>query len=313
MNKTGFFFNPIFLEHKTGPGHPESPQRLKHLISKLKSDPLYQKLIKIDTFPSLAPESLYSVHAQDHVSRVRSAIESGATVLDSGDTTVSAKSFAAALKAADAAVEAAVQVWQGKLQRAFVAVRPPGHHAERNEVIGFCIFNNIAVAAHHLLHLNVERIAIIDWDVHHGNGTQNCFYEDNRVLFISLHQYPHYPRTGSANETGSGEGKGYTLNFPMPAGSNAEDYLHIFKERITTELDKFVPEIILISAGFDAHSNDPLSSIDLETETFAAMTRILLESAEKHCNGKMVSILEGGYNVDAFSDSIIEHLKVLSQ
>jgi acetoin utilization deacetylase AcuC-like enzyme len=309
MRKIGFFYNPIFIDHDTGPGHPESPERLKAIVSAVKSDPVGGQLTHISSFPRRAPESLYSVHDESYVSSVRSAVEGGARVLDFGDTTVSGRSYDAALIAADAAVEAAIQVWKGSLDRAFCALRPPGHHAERKQAMGFCLFNNIAVAAANLLEQGVNRIAIIDWDVHHGNGTQHAFENTDRVLFISLHQYPHYPGTGSRDEDGVGNGKGYTINFPMYMGTGEPEYMAIFDTEIVPALNVYKPDIILVSAGFDAHRNDPLAGISLETETYAKMTQRLLDVAEKHCKGRLVSYLEGGYNLPVLTESVLAHLR----
>ena len=309
MKKVGFFYNSVFLEHRTSPGHPESPKRLEAIITAVKNDPLSEELVWVDMFPRRAPESLYKVHTRDYVAFVEKTIADGAAVLDFGDTTVSEKSYLAALTAADAVVDAVDQVHRGVLDNAFCAVRPPGHHAERDKAMGFCIFNNIAVGATHLFKSGVKRVAIVDWDVHHGNGTQHAFQKDGRVLFVSLHQYPHYPGTGSAHETGFAKGKGMIKNFPMRSDAGNEEYIDAFHKEIVPALDEFKPQFILISAGFDGHKNDPLASVGLDTETFVEFTRILMDSAEKHCDGKVVSVLEGGYDLQALGESVVAHLK----
>lgn len=311
MKRVGFFYSPFFLEHDTGAGHPESSQRLKSILKGIEDHSLSSQLIRIDFFPNRAPKSLLPVHSAEYIEFVAKAVTEGAKVLDFGDTTVSDKSYEAALLAADAAAEAADQVWSGKLDRAFVAVRPPGHHAERDRAMGFCLFNNIAVAANHLLNSGAVRIAIIDWDVHHGNGTQNAFYREKRVLYISLHQFPHYPGSGLPSERGSGGGEGFNLNFPMRAGAGHDEYMAAFRGEILSSLNDFKPEIILVSAGFDAHEDDPLASIRLRTESYVEMTDLLLDVAERHGKGRLVSVLEGGYNLPILAECVSAHLNEL--
>jgi acetoin utilization deacetylase AcuC-like enzyme len=312
MKKVGFFYNSIFLEHDTGGGHPERPERLRAILGAIEQSPIGKELIRFEDFPARAPGSLYRVHEKPYVEWVDSQIKGGVRVLDFGDTVVGPRSYEAALKAADAAVDAAVQVWSGEIDRAFVAPRPPGHHAEADHAMGFCIFNNIAVAASWLLGHGAERLAIVDWDVHHGNGTQAAFYSDPRVLFISLHQYPHYPGTGSSHERGAGEGEGTTLNIPMAPGSSDEHYLAAFENMVIPALDDYEPEMILVSAGFDGHRHDPLSSIGLSTETFGEMARMVCEASERHCKGRVAAVLEGGYDLAALSESVVLVLEVLS-
>lgn len=304
MKRVGFFYNEIFLKHDTGGAHPECAERLDAILRMLESAPHSDKLARIEKFPPRAPESLYCVHDSSYVEHVEKQIESGASVLDWGDTTVGKHSYQAALVAADAAVDAAVQVWSGKLDRAFVAPRPPGHHAERDRAMGFCIFNNIAVAAAWLLdNEGCKRVAIVDWDVHHGNGTQTVFYSEPRVLFISLHQFPHYPGTGAGNERGSGEAEGTNINITMGPGCGDEEYSYAFEEKVIPALDDFQPQIILISAGFDAHRDDPLSSIQLSTEAYGEMAGRLCAASDRHCGGKIVAVLEGGYNLGVLQEA----------
>jgi len=309
--KVGFFYNEIFLEHETGAGHPESPHRLAAIKQAVDSAPFADDLVRIDHFPARAPGSLHAVHEPSYVEWVKRQVESGVAFLDFGDTHVCEKSYAAALSAADAATDAAHRVWHGELDRAFVAPRPPGHHAEAGRAMGFCIFNNIAVAAAWLLSEGAERLAILDWDVHHGNGTQAAFYSNPGVLFVSLHQSPHYPGTGSAGERGAGDAVGTTLNIPMSPGSGDDEYLDAFNNEILPALDDYEPQMILISAGFDAHVADPLSAIRLSTEVYGEMTRLLCAAAKRHSRGRIASILEGGYALDAVSEAVVLHLQRL--
>jgi len=221
-------------------------------------------------------------------------------------------SCTAALLAAGAGITAVEQVLAGNVSSCFCAVRPPGHHAEADRAMGFCLFNNIAVAAAYATnHQRVEKAAIVDWDVHHGNGTQNIFYGNPDILYISLHQYPHYPGSGSAGERGADAGEGLTLNLPMSAGSGDREYLAAFEERVIPAIKTFSPGLLLISAGFDAHAEDPLSQVRLTENGFAGMTAMLRQCAESCCEGRIVSLLEGGYDLDALARSVAAHLQAL--
>ncbi|HUX07092.1 MAG TPA: histone deacetylase [Acidobacteriota bacterium] len=311
MKRTGFFYNDVFLEHDAGAGHPERPERLQAILGALERAPFSGSIIRFSEFPARAPQSLFPIHDKSYVEWVGRRIGEGARVLDYGDTGVCPRSWEAALRSADAAVDAADRVWNGELDRAFVAPRPPGHHAEAGRAMGFCIFNNIAVAAAWLLDHDAQRVAIVDWDVHHGNGTQAAFYSNPRLLFISLHQYPHYPGSGGAAEKGAGDGLGTTLNIPMRPGSGDEHYLAAFEDMVIPALDDFEPEMILVSAGFDSHSRDPLSSIMLSTEFFGEMTQQLCAAANRHCKGRLVSVLEGGYDLTALSEASALHVETM--
>ena len=240
-------------------------------------------------------------------------MQGGIEYLDSMDTAVCPESYDIALKAVGGSISMCDVIMEGRAVNGFCAIRPPGHHAEKNNAAGFCIFNNIAIAARYLqTRHGIKKIAIVDWDVHHGNGTQHSFENDNTIFYISLHQYPHhYPGTGSPSETGIGAGNGYTLNIPMQAGSGDREYLDAFRSRIIPVIDTFQPEIILISAGFDAHRSDPLSSIRLSTDSFAEFTRILKAAADRHSHSRMISFLEGGYDLGSLSDSVMHMMNVL--
>jgi len=305
----GFVFHSSFLDHLPGPRHPERPARLEAVTARLESSGLLGELDS--AAPQLLdPEAILTVHSGAHLARVRAACEHAPSAID-GDTTVSAGSWDAALRAAGGTIEACERVRAGGWKRAFCAVRPPGHHAERDRAMGFCLFNNIALAAAHLCRVGIERVAIVDWDVHHGNGTQHIFEDDGSVFYASLHQWPLYPGTGAAQERGIGDGEGTTLNCPMPAGSQDPDWLGAFDAEILPALEDFRPEFVLISAGFDAHRLDPIAGTSLSEEAFGAMTRSLLQFADQHCAGRLVSVLEGGYHLGALAACVEAHVEAL--
>ena len=309
---TAYLFDPLYMKHKTGYGHPEQPERLSAINNAIMEAPYYRDLVKIT--PSL-PDIRYieMIHSPSYIQRVRTETMRGIDFLDSSDTVVCPESYDTALRAVGGSIRMCDAVIEGRAANGFCAIRPPGHHAEKNCAAGFCIFNNIAIAARYLQsRYGIRTIAIVDWDVHHGNGTQHSFESDNTILYISLHQYPHhYPGTGSPSETGIGVGNGYTLNIPMQAGSGDREYLDAFKSRIIPSLDSFKPEIILISAGFDAHRADPLSSIQLNSESFAEFTRMLKDAAERHSHSRIIAFLEGGYDLRSLVDSVMKMMNVL--
>jgi acetoin utilization deacetylase AcuC-like enzyme len=309
--QTGFVFHDDYLNHDTGASHPESKLRLSAIVEHLKKTGLWKELFII--IPEKAEiDWILKIHTLQHVEFVRESCQSNRRVLDFGDTLICRASFDIALLAAGGILAGIDHVMESKVKNAFCAVRPPGHHAEKNQAMGFCLFNNVAIGAKYIQEKHdLDRIAIIDWDVHHGNGTQNSFYDDPTVFYISLHQFPHYPGTGNDSEKGHGSGEGYTLNCPMEAGSGEEDYLNAFKEKIQPALNGFKPDFILISAGFDAHANDPLSSIRIIENTYIQMTGILKQIADDHCQGRIVSILEGGYNLDDLASSVEAHIREL--
>lgn len=313
MSDLSFVYHKDFLNHDTGAGHPERPDRLRTLINHLITKPLWKEINHVQ--PQVAPlEWVEKVHPIEHIKTIERRCKNGETVLDTGDTHVCRASYDVALLAAGGMLLGIDEVMNGKSKAAFCAVRPPGHHAETATVMGFCLFNNIAIGARYAQSkYGVERVAVLDWDVHHGNGTQEIFYSDPSVFYISLHQYPFYPGTGAANETGIGKGEGFTLNCPMRAGSTEKDYIEAFHSKILPALGKFHPDLIMISAGFDAHKDDPLASILLTEESFAKMTELVMDVASKHCGEKIVSVLEGGYDLQALARSVEAHLLKLME
>jgi len=303
-------FHDDCLKHDNGPGHPERPDRLLAIRRRLAERGLLDRLLLLQ--PDEAPlDSLALVHDRAYIEAIRRACERAPVRLDP-DTGVSPGSWRAALLSAGGALQACDAVLAGKARSAFVCTRPPGHHAEAGRAMGFCLFNNIAVAARHLQRAHgLGRILIVDWDVHHGNGTQHMFESDPTVFYFSTHQFPFYPGTGSARETGSGRGAGFTLNYPMPAGSGDAEYIEVFQSVLCPEIDRVQPEAILISAGFDAHRDDPLAGMSLTEKGYAALTSILREAAGRHCDGRIISLLEGGYDLQALAASVEAHLLAL--
>jgi acetoin utilization deacetylase AcuC-like enzyme/formylglycine-generating enzyme required for sulfatase activity len=309
--KTGFVYHDIYLEHKTSEGHPETPQRLVAIVEGLKTKGLYSKLFQLTPLP-VTTEWLTMVHSPGYIERANKSCEAGAGYLDSIDVPISPKSYEAALMAAGGVLTAIDAVMEGKITNAFCAVRPPGHHALNNKAMGFCIFNNLAVGVRYIQEkYNLPKILIVDWDLHHGNGTQAAFYNDPNVLYFSVHQYPFYPGTGSEVEKGSGKGLNYNINVPLPAGSNDAVYLRVFEEKLKPAALAFSPDFVLISAGFDAHENDLLGSMKVTSQGFAELTHIVKDIARKCCEGRLVSVLEGGYHLQGLADSVEAHIQVL--
>ena len=300
--KAGLVYDPIYLEHDTG-DHVENSRRLVEAISYLKETGLKEKLTCLLPRPA-SLEELEMVHAPEYISYVKSKAEKGGGWLDP-DTVMSPKSYEAALYAAGGLLVAVEGVMKGEVDNSFALVRPPGHHAIRDRAMGFCIFNNVAIAAKFALSkFSLNRVLIADFDVHHGNGTQDSFYADPRVLYFSTHQYPFYPGTGWMAETGTGEGEGTTVNFPMAAGWGDEEYLGAFNEVLIPLARRFQPQLILVSAGFDAHWADQLAMMRVTITGFAQMAMILRELAAELCRGRLIFTLEGGYNLRVVSSSI---------
>jgi acetoin utilization deacetylase AcuC-like enzyme len=309
MSATGFVHHPACLAHDPGHGHPERADRLRAIQARLGASGLADELEAIEA-RSAGDDELAAVHSREHVERVRRACRRGPAALD-GDTHVSPSSFEAAARAAGGVLEACERVLDGRWRNAFVAVRPPGHHAEHDRALGFCLFNNVAIAAAALRARGLARVAIVDWDVHHGNGTQHLFERDASVFYASLHEWPLYPGTGAASERGLGAGEGTTRNCPLPAGAGQREWLGALEREILPELEAFAPEFVLVSAGFDAHRLDPLASTNLTEHAYAEMSQRLLELATKTAQGRLVSVLEGGYHLEALASCVETHLGCL--
>jgi acetoin utilization deacetylase AcuC-like enzyme len=324
------------VEHDTGRHHPERPDRIRAIhravreagiVSSPDPFPEFQLALgkisgegvkAIELEPFRADEQwVLAVHTADHLSYVKRVIEAGGWVLDQGDTRVGEASFEIAMLSLGGVMRACDAVMAGErgIKRAFAAVRPPGHHAEPNRAMGFCLFSNVAIGARYLQRKHgIGRVAVVDFDVHHGNGTQAALEDDPSVYFVSMHENPRtlYPGSGFEWEKGVGPGTGYTMNVPMDAGAGDEEYLAALSGKVIPALEKFGPEVLMISAGFDAHADDPLAHIELSEEGFERMTRELVELAERKCGGRVISALEGGYNLRALGRSVVRHLVALS-
>jgi acetoin utilization deacetylase AcuC-like enzyme len=306
---TAIVWSDRYAEHDTG-DHPESPERLFALERALRAAGMFADRPILAPQPA-AVETILGVHRQPVVERIQRACEQGGGWIEQ-DTVVSADSFDVALLAVGGALRAVDAVLDGESRAAFSLARPPGHHAEPARSMGFCLFNSIALAARHAqTREGVERVAIFDWDVHHGNGTQAVFWSDPDVLFVSMHQYPFYPGTGSAAERGAGDGLGTTLNLPLPAGSGDDAYLSIFTESVAPAIRAFEPDMLLVSAGFDPHVADPLAMMRVTTPGFAALARGVRDLAGECCDGRLVLVLEGGYNLKALGDGVVAVLREL--
>lgn len=315
MTKTALYYHPIFEAHITSSGHPERPARVKECYLALQAEGLVSECLSGKVEPANISE-LELNHSRQHIETVqRLCDQAGKQVLSLGDTDYCSASYSAASHAVGAAITAVKDIAEGRVKNAFVLCRPPGHHAEANQVMGFCFFNNIAIAARYAQQqCNLKRIFILDWDVHHGNGTQHSFESEADVFFCSLHSDPatFYPGTGYAHECGQGPGQGTTLNIPLPAFSSEKDYLFQFDQKILPALEQFRPDIILISAGFDAHKDDPLGNQRLDENSFDQFTDLLTAAAKQYCNGRIVSVLEGGYNLKALTRSVVNHVAALT-
>jgi acetoin utilization deacetylase AcuC-like enzyme len=304
---TAFLADAIALEHDTGAEHPECPARFYAALEGLSG------FSRTETIPRAATEDeLAACHTRDYLRTVKREILGGASELSTGDTQVSPRSLDAALRASGLVLNAVDLVAQSKARNAFCVVRPPGHHATADRGMGFCIFNNIAVAARYAQREHgAARILVADWDVHHGNGTQDIFYSDGSVLFFSTHQHPWYPGTGMPDECGDGRGEGLTINRPFPAGTAGRAILDAFRSTLEPAAASFRPEMIFISAGFDSRRDDPLGRFLLRDEDFAELTRFLMELADRYCGGRLVSVLEGGYNLAGLTEAVRAHAGAL--
>jgi acetoin utilization deacetylase AcuC-like enzyme len=314
MNRTGIVKDGRYLEHVMDPGHPESPERLRAIYQMLEEEEMRGRpLGKVKPRPATR-EELEMVHSPAYIDLIASTAGKPYFRLD-GDTSTCAKSYEAALLAAGGLLELIKVVMQAKFNNGFALVRPPGHHAERDKAMGFCLFNNVAIGAHYALkNFSLQRILIADWDVHHGNGTQHSFYEDPRVLYFSTHRYGFfYPGTGAATEVGKGKGEGFTVNVPLSTGMSDTEYGNIFEKFLKPIALEYQPQLILVSAGFDIHYNDPLGGMEVSERGFARMAQILMEIAETTAQGKLVFTLEGGYDVMGQRRSVKAVLEELSQ
>jgi acetoin utilization deacetylase AcuC-like enzyme len=311
MKPTGIVRDSIYMMHDMGEYHPECPERLD-IIYKMIDEPESDfNLIDIPTRNAAAEEIGFN-HDPRYVTQIAATAGRSNTFLDA-DTSACAHSWEAASKAIGGILNLVDAVMEGKVRNGFALVRPPGHHAERRRAMGFCFFNNVAVAARHAVRQHgLKRVAIVDWDIHHGNGTQNAFYEESEVLFISIHQYPHYPGTGGMREVGHGPGEGYTINVPLAAGAGDEEYLTVFHMLIAPVLEAYKPELILVSAGFDAHERDPLGGMALTEKGYCQMLEILMHVAAEYCSGRLVLTLEGGYDLIALRESVKSILSIMS-
>ncbi len=304
MKPVAILFDPIFLKHDLGPGHPENPERLKSIIEALE-DLKGDSRFVWESPEEASPEDVSRVHAPEYVDWIRQNCETGGGMYPALEGMLVPETYPAALKSVGAVIQVCRHVWDGEWAGGFALVRPPGHHAVRSSAMGFCVFNNIAIGAQWLKEeRKVGSILIVDFDVHHGNGTQDAFYDDSNIAYFSTHQFPHYPGSGSDHERGRGEGEGATLNVPLQSGSGDAEMLEAFNNKLIPWAAERKPDMLLISAGFDAHIDDPLSGLRVTTEGYRRMASVLKRIADEHCGGRWVATLEGGYNLQALGESV---------
>jgi acetoin utilization deacetylase AcuC-like enzyme len=308
---SALLLDPLFKQHDPGPGHPEQPARYDAVTRAMEDSGLISQLHRIEVREATQDE-IALVHTHQYIATARREIAAGAHQLSTGDTDVGPGSYEVAVRAVGGVLNAVDAVVSGKAANVFCAVRPPGHHARPDQGMGFCIFNNIAIATRYAQRKHgLAKVLVADWDVHHGNGTQDTFYDDGSVFFMSTHQSPWYPGTGAANETGEGKGRGCTLNFPFPAGSGHEEIVGAFREELRRAADSFKPDLVMISAGFDSREGDPLGRFTLSDADFSDLTRLMLEIAGTHADGRLISVLEGGYSLSGLEAAVAAHVKAL--
>lgn len=308
------YTNSLFYRHDTGPGHPETARRLDAAMNGVERAGATEHVVRdVDIHPDTA-RIIAKVHSADYERELEEACRDGYRLFHSLDNPISSSSFAAARAAVSTSLDAADDVWRrGESTRAFVVARPPGHHAERAEAMGFCFFNTIACVAEWLREQpGIERVFIFDFDVHHGNGTQHLFEERDDVFYASMHRYPFYPGTGAADEIGIGKGRGFTKNIPFEGGMGDAQYLRAVEDEIVRIVDDYQPNAILLSSGFDAHRRDPLGGMRVTEEAYGEMTRRIVETAQRHSGGRVFSLLEGGYDMEGLAASVSEHVTALS-
>ena len=309
---THVFHDPATLRHEPGGDHPENPKRLDAVMESVRALERQQR-VAVSTPRTATEDEILRVHTADYLKIVRADVAAGRRTLSTGDTELSQGSLAAAMAAAGTVVSAVDAVMRGRARNAFCAVRPPGHHASQARGMGFCVFNNLAIGARHAARVfGVERVLVVDWDVHHGNGTQAVVWSDGSVLFFDTHQHPWYPGTGLPNETGEGKGRGMIVNRPFPAGSGRGEIVNAFRTELVPAAERFKPDLVMISAGFDSRAGDPLGQFTLTDADFAELTTIVLEIARQHARGRVVSVLEGGYSREGLARAVTAHLERLS-
>ncbi|MCE9616007.1 MAG: histone deacetylase [Lentisphaerae bacterium] len=305
--------DPSYAEHNPQSWHPECPARLQAVQEGIARVVPAERLLPIDARAATI-DDLQLCHSSSYVELVQEEIAAGYGTLSTGDTDVGRMSYDVALRAVGGTLAAVDAVFAGKVKNAFCALRPPGHHASGDRGMGFCIFNNVAIAARYAqVRYGIGRVLIVDWDVHHGNGTQDIFYEDPTVFYFSSHEWPLYPGTGAPLERGQGAGKGTTMNCIFPAGTDGSDVIFAFRERLVPAMDEFEPELVLISAGFDARKDDPISNMALEDADFATLTRVVMGIADRSAHGRVVSALEGGYGLPGLASAAGQHVLALTE